>query len=315
MRRRWMGLAAFGAILVLVVSQCGSGSYNEPPPSEAMATMPASAMARAEFEQERAGRRIRGVAADAAEAADAGGAAVFGALTATQTDRYLIKTGSLALEVEDVQQASDAVVAAVTGAGGYISDMRAASPVIGSRTMTVQVRVPADRFEELMRSFEGMGKVLDQHVTSQDVTEEYVDTEALTRNLKKTEERLLAHLERTAKLEDILNVERELTRVRGEIERLEGRLRFLSNRVSFSTVSITLLERAKAQTIFPKQTYSTANVASEAARSLVRFAQSIWTRVIWLAVWAAVWVPVLAALWIAARVIRRKRSIRTSSGS
>ncbi len=81
------------------------------------------------------------------------------------------------------------------------------------------------------------------HVGSQDVTEEYFDLEARIRNKQEEEKRLLKHLaDSTGKLEDILKVEAELTRVRGEVEQMQGRLRFLANRADLSTVTITATE-------------------------------------------------------------------------
>lgn len=128
-----------------------------------------------------------------------------------------------------------------------------------------------------------------------------MDTEAKLRNLRRTEERLLEHLNRTGKLSDILLVERELNRVRGEIDLLEGKLRFLQHRIAFSTLSITLQGEARSQPTVPPQSFSTGKVASDAARTLVAFAQWIWSIVIWVGVWSALWVPLTFLIWVAHR--------------
>jgi hypothetical protein len=141
-----------------------------------------------------------------------------------------------------------------------------------------------------------------------------VDTDAKARNLKRTEERILDHLNRTGALEDILKVEQELSRYREQIERLEGRLRFLENRVAFSTITVQLTESPKAESLVPPESFSTARVASEATRSLVRFAQALWARLIWIGIWAAVWVPLAIIVWLAARLARRRaRRLRQAS--
>ena len=88
-----------------------------------------------------------------------------------------------------------------------------------------------------------LGEVRQNHVGSQDVTEEYFDVEARIRNKQEEEKRLLKHLsDSTGKLEDILAVERELSRVRGEVEQMQGRLRFLANRTELSTITIEATE-------------------------------------------------------------------------
>ncbi len=103
--------------------------------------------------------------------------------------------------------------------------------------------MPVDRFDSFVSAVSRLGEVRTNHVGSQDVTEECFDTDARIRNKQEEEKRLLKHLaESTGKLEDILSVERELTRVRGEIEQMQGRLRFLANRAELSTVTITVTE-------------------------------------------------------------------------
>jgi hypothetical protein len=159
-----------------------------------------------------------------------------------------------------------------------------------------------------MLELQSLGKVLERQVTAEDVTEEFVDSQARLRNLKKTEERLVAHLSRTGKLSDTLLVEKELTRVRQEIEQIEGRLRFLSHRIAFSTITLTLSEAARSLAMTPPEHYSTGKITSDAVRSLVGFAQEVWSTVIWLAVWAVVWLPIFAILWLGFRRVKRMMS-------
>jgi hypothetical protein len=109
-------------------------------------------------------------------------------------------------------------------------------------------------------------------------------------------------------LKDILGVEKELTRVREDIERLDGRLRYLSHRIAYSTISITLTEKPKAEPITPEASFSTAKVATEAVRSLVGFGQTVWYFVIWVAVWSPVWLFLILALWLV-----RRRELRRAA--
>ena len=217
------------------------------------------------------------------------GLATMAALSAMQPDRHLIKNAILVVEVNDARVASDKLVAACQTLGGYVSALNEQTNSLGRRSVEIQLRAPSTSFDQALLQFEAVGKSITRSVNTEDVTEQYVDTESKTRNLKKTEERLLDHLTRSGELEDVLRVESELNRVREQIESFEGRIRFLSDRISYSTFNVTLTEVAKAEALVPPHTFSTANVFSSAVRSLVSVLQAVWVIVIWMAVWSPVW--------------------------
>jgi hypothetical protein len=224
-------------------------------------------------------------------------------------DRHLIKNATLVLEARDVRDASVRLVAAARAARGYVADSKESADELGRRTVTIQVRLPFERFDQSVQQIAALGKVVEKQVTAEDVTEEFVDSEAKLRNLKRTELRLLEHLNRTARLSDILLVEKELNRVRGEIEQIEGRLRFLTHRVAFSTLTVTLSEAPRPQAITPADSYSAGQQLTDAVRSLLVFGRVLWTLAIWLAVWAVVWVPLALAGWFAYRRTRRPQPV------
>jgi hypothetical protein len=230
------------------------------------------------------------------------------ALSDSERDRYLIKNATVTIEARDARKASTALVAAVRAARGYLADTHESVDELGRRSIVIEARVPFGRFDRSLQEIEALGKVLEKQVTAEDVTEEFVDSQATLRNLQQTESRLLAHLSRTGRLADTLLVEKELTRVRGEIERLEGRLRFLSHRVLFSTLTVTISEAPRPEPIVPAQSYSSGQQLSEAVRALVAFGQLLWTGAIWLGIWSAVWAPLAFAGWL---VYRRRRTAVT----
>ncbi len=87
-----------------------------------------------------------------------------------------------------------------------------------------------------------------EQLTTDEVTEQAVDLDARLRNARATEERLVAVLkERTGKVRDILEVEREIARTREEIERMDAERENLMRRVEMATIELTLVEEFKAQ--------------------------------------------------------------------
>jgi len=236
-----------------------------------------------------------------------------GDLAASQPDRYLIKNGSMTLEVKDARQVSQRVVETVKVEGGYISNLNEYAGAFGVRGVSMTVRVPADRFEQVMQQLEAMGRALNRSVHTEDVTEEFLDTEARLRNLKKTEERLLDHLGRAVEIESIIRVEQEMTRVRNDIERFEGRIRFLTHRIAYSTIDMTLQETPKAESITPVETFSLANIGSKALRGVVAFLQNVLAVATYTVIWGIVWVPIVLLMLLIVFSIRRKR--RTQSAA
>lgn len=223
-------------------------------------------------------------------------------------DRYLIKNADYKIEAVDPKQASVQLIASVIAAGGYVANQQESIDTLGRFNISLQVRVPADTLDGTMQGIEALGRVLNKQVSTEDVTEEYIDTDARIRNLKKTEERLLDHLSKSLLMESTLKVEQELTRVREQLERLEGRLKYLSHRVAFSTIHIMFQEKPKAESILPPLSFSSGQVASEAARTLFAFAQALWSKIIWLGIWSPVWGTVLFLFWLVWRFIRMRRS-------
>jgi hypothetical protein len=155
----------------------------------------------------------------------------------------LIRNGQASVEVDKLDPAIARLRQLATQLGGYVAN----SSIVGGRdqvrSATLELKIPAARFDQAVNGLGGIGKVESVTSTAEDVGEEFVDISARVTNAKRLEERLVSLLERrTGKLEDVLAVERELARVREEIERYEGRLRYLSTRVAESTLSVTVHE-------------------------------------------------------------------------
>jgi hypothetical protein len=157
--------------------------------------------------------------------------------------RKIVYDARIELLVESLNSAEQAILRLIQDHGGFLAQSDQLGQTSAQRQGVWRVRVPVDHFDAFVSAVSRLGEVRENHVSSQDVTEEYFDIEARIRNKQEEEKRLLKHLaDSTGKLEDILSVERELSRVRGEIEQMQGRLRFLANRAELSTITITASE-------------------------------------------------------------------------
>jgi hypothetical protein len=161
----------------------------------------------------------------------------------TDPNRTIIYTANVQLAVEDFTGVPERVKELVAKAGGYVASSNLSGSTGSSRHGTWTIRVPVDRFDEFVSASKELGELISSGTSSSDVSEEYYDVEARIRNKTKEEERLLKLLEeRPGKLEDVIAIERELSRVREELERMQGRMRLLQDLTSLTTVELSIKE-------------------------------------------------------------------------
>jgi hypothetical protein len=157
--------------------------------------------------------------------------------------RKIVYTADVRVIVEDFPTAEAELRMLVKDHHGIVAKSEVSGSAGSPRSGTWKLRVPVDEFEDFVQAVAGLGVPQKNSTDSQDVTEEYYDLDTRIKNKKVEEERLRKHLDQsTGKLEEILAVEKELSRVRGEIEHQEGRLRLLANLASLTTVTVTIQE-------------------------------------------------------------------------
>jgi hypothetical protein len=154
--------------------------------------------------------------------------------------RKIIRNAEITLEVEKPGEVQSRIGAIAEGLGGFVVTSEIAQ-YGGSPRVSITMRVPAERFAEAMEALRATGsQVLSEKMSGQDVTEEYIDLQARIRTKQALEAQFLEIMKQARSVSDALEVQRQISEVRGEIERLEGRRRFLENQSSLSTIKITL---------------------------------------------------------------------------
>ena len=238
-------------------------------------------------------------------------------LSATVSARKVITTVDRTIKVKDVEEGYERAVKMAERAGGFVqSSYLEKGTEERERKAELVLRVPAANLDKVMAEAGELGEVLTTSREGEDVTEKWVDLESRIKNLKREEEALLEILGRRAKsLREVLDVERELARVRGEVERSEGRLRMLSEQVSLSTLHLTLVEREVAVEAMPAGLWAMKGTVSHAARSAMKAARAIVGLLIWVGILGIVWVPLLGiVLAIRYAVGRGRKAGLTTTG-
>ncbi len=228
-----MKLHHLAALFLLLLAGCGANSGGTPVSDSAAelvsddaTTSAASAPSDNAGEQKGKGGSV-----------GANGQAVF------QTKRVIIYTATVDLVVENLTAGQNKLTQLVKANGGYIAQTDVGGASGAQRTGSWKVRVPVEKYEAFMAGAQRLGELQTINSSSQDVTAEFADVSARIKNKRVEEARLQELLRRaTGKLSEVLQVEKELSRVRGEIEQSQGRIRVLSDLSSLTTVTISMRE-------------------------------------------------------------------------
>lgn len=218
--------------------------------------------------------------------------------------RKLIRRGQLTLEVSDFAQGAAAATRIAQAHGGYVADSQSSVAPNGRRSGTLTLRVAADRFDAAIAELKPLGRVQSEGVSSEDVTRAYTDLETRLRIKREAEARIRQILrERTAKLSDVLEAERELSRLVEEIEVAEGQRRFFDHEIALSTLHLHL--REPESVVRP----GLLDPILEALRdSLATLAQSV-AALVSVSVFAAPWLLVFWGVFRLARRSWRRRRV------
>ena len=177
-------------------------------------------------------------------AADGDGKSVDAAATTVLPERKIIRNAELTIELDALDEAQRKLTSIAESHGGFVVTSESRQRDAGGgqpAAATVEMRVPAPRFDAAVSQIRALGgSVRQEKTTGRDVTEEYIDLEARLRAQRALEAQFLEIMKRAQKVSDALEVQGELATVRGEIERVEGRRRFLENQSALSTIKVTL---------------------------------------------------------------------------
>lgn len=185
-----------------------------------------------QFLAEKAASGYKGTAARDAGAADA----------PSETVRKIVRTATLTFEVGDQARARAIVRAAAFRHGGVI-DSDQTSGAGDDQSGVLVIKAAPEQLDAILKDLEGVGRAVQRSVSSQNMSEEYVDLKARLENYRKVEKRLTDLLAfKTRKLGDVLQVEHELERVGQEIEQTIGRMKYIDHLAAQSSVTVRLLQ-------------------------------------------------------------------------
>src|SRR5437588_459105 len=164
--------------------------------------------------------------------------------TSPTANRKLVRNATAELEVVSFDESVQKITAFATEEKGYIATTSSEKQANGKLRGEIVVKVLPDNLDRFLGKLRGIGELKNQALTTEDVTKAYFDTESRLKNARLMEQRLIEILKTKSKdVSDLLEVEKELGRVREQIETMQGELKFMDSQVAFATVTITLAEK------------------------------------------------------------------------
>ena len=159
-------------------------------------------------------------------------------------NRKLIRNATVELEIVSFDDAVQKITTLANEERGYVATTSSQKQANGKLRGEVIVKVVPENLDRFLQKIRGLGELKNQTLGTEDVTKAYFDTDARLKNARVMEQRLIEMLKtKTGKVSDLLQVEKELGRVREEIEKMQGELKYWDSQVQFATVTISLAEK------------------------------------------------------------------------
>lgn len=170
---------------------------------------------------------------------------------------YIIRSASLSIQVENIEGKSETMrevikkhEGEITHSGSRIRDRELSvgngasidywAPITGDYAyMTVQI--PVEKFDDFMEDARGVGKVITESSSSENVTSDVLSLESRIKSEKASLERLESLLDDANSVDEVLSVERAVQERKSNIASLEMQSSSLRNQAAKSTVVIQLV--------------------------------------------------------------------------
>jgi hypothetical protein len=153
-------------------------------------------------------------------------------------EQKIIRNGNLKFETDNLETTYEQIKIAVKKGKAFIQN-DSEGKEYASIYRRITVRIPSENFDSFIKDIStGVAYFDNKEISSQDVTEQYIDIDARLKAKKKLENRYLELLAKATKMSEMLAIEAQLSAIREEIEAKEGQLRYMQNQVSLSTITI-----------------------------------------------------------------------------
>ncbi len=229
------------------------------------------------------------------------------------TNKKIIKNANAAIKAKKAEDVFNKIAKWVSANGGYEFSRNIDSNGT-DKQVNAEFRINPDKLAGMLDYLNSVGKVTDSQVASSDITDQYQDTAARLKALKKGRDQMMKVMDKANTVKDILSVQDELNKINADVESLQGQINSWDKQVAESSVSITIFEE-KNPLISDKKVDWKFNSPSEVLESMkngfVKTVNNLFNVLIWILVFLSSSVPfvIIGAIlvFILWRFIKKRR--------
>lgn len=256
-----------------------------------------------------------------ANTATADGASADGAASrSAETPEYglkIIREATIEMQTENYSEDMAALEELVTSMGGFITSReewgseQSAETGENPRTLSLTLRIPSDQLDAFVEQAKQVGIVTASSISETDVTDQYTDTDRRLQAYQKQYDRVLEMMDQATTVEELIQIESELSRLEMEIESCQGTLNYWDARVNYSTVYIYVDEVRRAISANPSLGERMRTALANSWDDFTQGCQDLVVNLYAAIPYIVVWIVVLAAAGgIAVLIVRKVRKGR-----
>ena len=221
--------------------------------------------------------------------------------------RKVIKNASLNIEADDTEIAKGLVEEKVAELSGVITNMNSYEVRTGILAYNMTLRIPSENLDKALENIASLGIKKSENFSSNDITAQYMDTANQIKNLEIRRARLRELMKfKTDNLNDVLQIDRELSSVQNQIENFQRTQNRRDNDVDFSTINLNIHPKPVIGDFSTPQEWNVEKTWKNSVNDLIHSLQNLAEKAIRIAVYAPIWLPIILILWFIQRAIRRK---------
>jgi hypothetical protein len=159
-------------------------------------------------------------------------------------DRKLIRTATLEMASPDVIKVANGARDVAVGLGGF-----AGQEDVRNDAATITLQVPSNQFDEALRRLSDLvtpENLRSRATTAEDVTEQLVDLDSRIATQRTSVARVRALMDKAQTVNEVVQIEGEVTRREADLESLEKRREALSGQVALSKITVKVGKSGEA---------------------------------------------------------------------